>query len=70
MATQQSTIRVREIHCVNCERRIEKAVGQLDGVRLVKADQIGEVRVLLDDSRTSERAVRTSIQRAGFEVER
>ncbi len=71
MATQQATIRVRQIHCEGCERRIEKAVSQLDGVRQVKADhRSGEVRVVLDERRASEAAIRTSIERAGFEVQR
>ncbi len=69
MAIQQATIRVRQIHCTGCERRIEQAVGQLDGVRQVKADhRNGEVRVVLDDTLTSDAAIRSSITRAGFEV--
>ncbi len=70
MATQPSTIRVRQIHCAGCERRIEQAVSQLDGVRQVKADhRNGEVRVVLEGTLTSEMAIRTSIERAGFEVQ-
>ena len=70
MATQQATIRVRQIHCTGCERRIEQAVSRLDGVRQVKADhRNGEVRVVLDDTRTSDATIRTSITRAGFEVQ-
>ncbi len=69
MAIQQATIRVRRIHCTGCERRIEQAVGHLDGVRQVKADhRNGEVRVVLDDTLTSDAAIRSSITRAGFEV--
>jgi copper chaperone CopZ len=70
MATQQTTIRVRQIHCEGCERRIEKAASQVDGVRQVKADhRTGEVRVVLDETRASETAIRASIERAGFEVQ-
>ncbi len=70
MAIQRATIRVREIHCENCERRIEKVVSQIDGVRQVKADHRNdEVGVVLEATRTSEEAVRTAIQRAGFEIE-
>jgi copper chaperone CopZ len=70
MAIQQATIRVRQIHCDGCERRIEKAAGQVDGVRQVKADhRTGEVRVVLDETRASEAAIRASIERAGFEVQ-
>ncbi len=70
MATQEATIRVREIHCEGCERRIEKAVSQLDGVRQVKADhRDGQVRVVLEGTLTSEGAIRTAIERAGFEIQ-
>ena len=70
MATQQATIRVRQIHCTGCERRIEQSVTQLDGVRQVKADhRTGEVRVVLDGARISDVAIRTAVERAGFEVQ-
>ena len=70
MATRQATIRVRQIHCTGCERRIEQAVSHLAGVRQVKADhRNGEVRVVLDDTRMSDGAVRTAIERAGFDVQ-
>ena len=70
MATQQVTIRVRQIHCTGCERRIERAVSELNGVRQIKADhRTGEVRVVLDDARISDAAIRTAIERAGFEVQ-
>ncbi len=70
MTVQQAIIRVRQIHCTGCERRIEQAVTQVDGVRQVKADhRHGEVRVVLDDRRTSDAAIRASIERAGFEVQ-
>ncbi len=69
MATLQSTIRVRQIHCEGCERRIEQAVRQLDGVRQVKADhRNGEVRVVREGTLT-EGAIRTAIERAGFELQ-
>jgi len=67
---QQIVLRVKTIHCESCERRIVKAVGHVDGVRQVNADhRTGEVRVLLDEPAGSEGAVRTSIERAGFEVQ-
>jgi copper chaperone CopZ len=67
---QQATIRVRQIHCEGCERRIEKAASQVDGVRQVKADhRTGEVRIVLDETRASDAAIRASIERAGFEVQ-
>ncbi len=70
MSIEQSTIRVRQIHCESCERRIEKAVGQLDGVRQVKADhRNGELRVVLEATRTSEGAIRSAIERSGFELQ-
>ena len=67
--TEQLIVHVKTIHCGSCERRIEKAVSRLDGVRQVKADhRSGEVHVALEAGRVTEADVRTSVERAGFEV--
>ena len=60
-------LRVSGIHCDGCERRIEAALGQIDGVVRSDADhESGTVTVTIDPSKTSEDAVRASIARAGF----
>jgi Copper chaperone len=60
---------VAGMSCESCERRIEAALGRLDGVRLARADhQRGEVRVVVDVVRTPEETVRATIAAAGFEV--
>jgi len=70
MATQQATIRVRQIHCEGCGPRIEQAVSQLEGVRLVKPDHGNvELRVVVASTLTSEAAIGPAIERAGFEVQ-
>lgn len=67
---KQIVLHVTTIHCGSCERRIERAVGQLEGVRQVKANQqTGEVRMLLDEIGPAEGTLRTAIERAGFEVQ-
>jgi Copper chaperone len=60
---------VAGMNCASCERRIEAALGRLDGVRLAAADhQRGEVRVVFEPARSPEATVRTTITAAGFEV--
>jgi copper chaperone len=66
---EQLHLRVGGISCTGCEQRIERALGDLDGVRRVNADHhAGAVTVLVDDSRADEDAVRSRIERAGYEV--
>lgn len=60
---------VAGMNCGACERRIEAALGRLDGVRLAAADhQRGEVRVVFEPTRSPEETVRATIAAAGFEV--
>ncbi len=60
---------VAGMSCGACERRIEAALGRLDGVRLAAADhQRGEVRVVFEPARTPEETLRGTIAAAGFEV--
>jgi copper chaperone CopZ len=55
--------------CGACEQRIEKALKRIDGVAQSAADhRAARVRVMFDPARTSERAVRSCIERAGYSV--
>ncbi len=66
---EQVHLSVSGMSCTGCEQRIERLLGDLDGVRRVNADhQAGAVTVLLDDGRADEGAVRSRIERAGYEV--
>jgi copper ion binding protein len=71
MADQLSTvtIRVQGMTCGQCEQRVEKAVGSLDGVRQVKASAgAGEVRVGYEAGRAALDSMREAIRRAGYQV--
>lgn len=62
-------VSVTGMNCASCERRIEDALGRLDGVRLSAADhQRGEVRVVFEPVRSPEETLRATIAAAGFEV--
>jgi len=70
MATQQSTIRVRQIHCVGCEQTIESNLAKLPGVLQVKADhKTREVRVRTDPARVSNDKLKRKLTEIGFDPE-
>jgi Copper chaperone len=60
---------VAGMSCASCERRVEAALGRLDGVRVARADhERGEVRVVFEPARSPEESVRGTIAAAGYEV--
>ena len=66
---EQVTFQVRGMDCAACEERIQRALGQVQGVLRSSADHAsGTVGVVLDSSRTSAAAARGTVERAGFEV--
>lgn len=66
---EQVVLQVNGMTCTACENRIQRALGQLQGVRQARADhRTGEVRVILDLANTPEEAVRACVRRAGYEV--
>ena len=66
---EQVDLDVSGMSCGACELRIEKALTRIDGVVQSAADhRAARVRVMFDPARTSESAVRSSIERAGYSV--
>jgi copper chaperone CopZ len=66
---EQLDLTVRGMTCSGCEQRIAKALSRLEGVvRSAANHQAGQVRVVFDGARTSEGAVRSTIEQAGYEV--
>lgn len=62
-------IQVKGMSCSGCEQRIQKVLARIDGVlRSAANHQVEEVRVVFDPNRTSEQALRSSIEQAGYEV--
>ena len=66
---EQLELRVTGMTCNACEQRIEKALARVEGVTQSAADhRAARVRVMFDPARTSEGAVRSCIERAGYAV--
>lgn len=63
---EEVQLRVSGMSCSACEGRIEKALAR-GGVLRSNADhRAGHVRVVFDPARTSEQAVRSCIEQAGY----
>jgi copper chaperone CopZ len=57
------------IHCEGCANSIKRSLGKLPGVQEVEVDISGKnVRVNFDATQTSEDAIRTRLEAAGFPV--
>lgn len=66
---EQVNLSVSGMTCIGCEKRVERSLKDLDGVRHVNADhQAGAVTVMVDDAQTDEAAVRARIEQAGYQV--
>ena len=66
---EQLDLHVNGMTCAACERRIERALAQVDGVVRSAADhRAARVKVVFDPARTSAQTVQTRIERAGYEV--
>ena len=66
---KQITLSVPEIRCAACGDSIRNALAAEAGVGEVRVDlSVRSVDVAYDDRLTTEAAVRTRIERAGFEV--
>ena len=65
----QLELRVNGMTCKACERRIERALAQVDGVVRSAADhRAAMVKVVYDPARTSAETVQARIKQAGYEV--
>lgn len=66
---EQLQLKVSGMDCTGCEQRIERALGNLEGVvRSQASHQAGEVRVVFDEHKTRLDEIRACIARAGYEV--
>ncbi len=66
---KQLDLKVTGMDCASCERRIQTALSQIDGVVRSSADhKRGEVTVVIDPARVSEEGVRDALDQAGFKV--
>jgi copper chaperone CopZ len=66
---EQIELKVGGMSCSGCEQRIQKVLARCDGVvRSVADHKSGKVQVVFDPKKASEQAVRSCIERAGYEV--
>ena len=66
---EQIDLNVSGMTCGACEQRIQKALTRIDGVVQSAADhRAARVRVMFDPARTSESALRSCIERAGYSI--
>ena len=62
-------LNVKGMSCGGCEQRIEHLLTRLAGVQRASADHhSGVVRVVHDERRAGEEAVRARIEQAGYQV--
>lgn len=62
-------VHVEGMHCGNCEASIEKGVGELEGIEVVKANHVDSITsVSYDVNKTSEEAIIKAIEKRGYKV--
>jgi Cu+-exporting ATPase len=66
---EQLELHVTGMTCTACEQRIQRALGQVEGVVRSAADhRAARVTVVFDPARTSAETVQSRIKQAGYEV--
>lgn len=64
---REETLRVREIHCADCEQAIRNSLGRVEGVGSVETDQATDsVRVSYDEARLNVEGIVGRLTDAGF----
>ncbi len=65
------SVRVRGMHCASCAKAIERALSEMDGVKLVSvAFSTGTVRIKYDEDRVGINRIMRAIEDLGYEVVR
>lgn len=65
----KDTIKVNGMSCSHCVNAVESSVGKLAGVSSVKVDlEGGEVTVEYDDSKTTLKEIKETIEDQGYDV--
>lgn len=68
LAMPRIQIPVRGMQCVSCERTVQAALTEIEGVRDAEADhRVGRVRVSFDPEQVDEQRLRAGIEQAGYE---
>lgn len=65
---QELRIPLKEVHCENCERRINTGLSQMPGVLRAKASaETNDVVVTLRGAQTDEQAIKDKLVELGYE---
>ncbi len=63
----ETTIKIDGMSCQHCVMRVKKAIDGVDGVSSSEVE-IGTAKVVFDESKTSEDAIKAAITNAGYKV--
>jgi copper chaperone CopZ len=67
--TKTDTLSVKGMSCTMCERRIEKNIKKLTGIKAIEADSENEIAVVtFDPAQTSKGAIEKEISRIGYDA--
>ncbi|NOX20529.1 MAG: heavy-metal-associated domain-containing protein [Nitrospirae bacterium] len=61
------TIKIDGMSCQHCVMRVKKAIDAVDGVSSSEVE-VGSAKVVFDDSKTTEDAIKAAITQAGYKV--
>ncbi len=62
-------IKIKGMHCENCEKRIQNALTLIDGVVSVSANhQTGEVHIKINSEKIDKEFIYKKLEDMGFEV--
>jgi copper chaperone len=62
------TVRVTGMSCSGCEKNVESALGNLEGVNRVEADHEGESVEVVVDGDVPNDEITAAIEQAGYDV--
>ena len=69
MATQTTNLSIQGMHCSACVRRVERALGKVQGVASTKVDLIaGKAVVEYDPTQATKTALKEIVRELGFRV--
>jgi Cu+-exporting ATPase len=69
MAIQTTNLSIHGMHCAACVKRVERALGGIQGVTHTKVDLIaGKAAVQYDPAQATESAMKDAVRALGFRV--
>lgn len=61
-------VKIGGMHCSHCAAKVEAAIGEIEGVKSVKADPAKGIAVITSTAEIDEAQIKAAIEKAGFEV--